>query len=835
MNIIKKKSDCIRKAINNSSNKDFFKFDKSSYNKDKIIDNLETASPKLLNLINNIKELDNNDFLKYGKRFKHIIYSDLRNSLAGIKLIASAFKAYGYNNIYNKNFQININDDNRDDNRDNNFALLTSMTIYDKPFSVKLRKQIIEIFNSRPDNINGEKIRFLLIDQGFKEGIDVFDVKYIHIFEELITPNDEKQVIGRGTRFCGQKGLTFHPELGWALHIFKYRLLLSSGLNEIYRNESDAFSLFINESGIDIKKLYFASELESICRFGSVDYEINRAIHEFGNDKDDKLDVNSILDIINRFQKFPLKDIYESFDKKNKKEVIDEFDLAKKAKYKFGGVNDNNKNLKPKPIIRKKTERFIDIKKVKGIPKILKKKLDFIEMRKYVRKYFKVYKWTNIKFENLCISDSNNNPNQKSRIVQLNNSQLFVSNFFTSQSPYKGILFWHSVGTGKTCAAIATASNSFEKDNYTILWVTRHTLKPDVWKNIYKEVCSKTIIEKMEKDNNIPMNPNTNKLKYLDNKWIMPLSYKQFTNLIEKKNNFYNDLVNRNGKDDPLRKTLIIIDEAHKLYSEETPANERPNINSLKKAIYGSYEKSKKNSCKLLLMTATPYTNEPVQLFKLLNLLKEDDYLNENIDEFKEEFLDDNYKFTKEGSRKFLDKISGYISYLDRERDVRHFAYPVIYIRDVNMSSDDSNNNEIDENFYELFFEDIKDYLLISIPETKEIINNMNEFLIKNNKKTKIDKSLIPSQETTIKECLNIKEKGKKETKEKRLKDFIKVINTLIKEKEKEDKKKEKKIKKEEKEEKEKEEIEIINGKKYKKCPEGKIRNPKTMRCIKKK
>jgi hypothetical protein len=240
-------------------------------------------------------------------------------------------------------------------------------------------------------------------------------------------------------------------------------------------------------------------------------------------------------------------------------------------------------------------------------------------------------------------------------------------------------------------------------------------------------------------------------------------------------------------------------------------------------------------------MTATPYTNEPVQLFKLLNLLKEDDYLNENMDEFKEEFLDDNYKFTKDGSRKFLDKISGYISYLDRERDVRHFAYPVLYIRDVNMSSDDSNNNhnQIDENFYELFFEDIKDYLLISIPETKEIINNMNE-LIKNknndNKKTKIDKSLIPSQETTIKECLNIKEKGLKglkETKEKKLKDFIKVINTLIKEKEKEDKKKEKKLKKEEKEG--NEEIEIINGKKYKKCPEGKIRNPKTMRCIKNK
>ena len=291
-------------------------------------------------------------------------------------------------------------------------------------------------------------------------------------------------------RFCGQKGLTFHPELGWALHIFKYRLLLSSGLNEIYKNETDAFSLFINESGIDIKKLYFASELESICRFGSVDYEINRAIHEFGNDKEDKLDVNSILDIINRFQKFPLKDIYESFDKKKKKEVIDEFDLAKKAKYNFGGViiNDNHKILKPKPIIRKKTERFIDIKKVKSVGKIIKKKMGFIEMRKYIRRYFNELKWKNLEFKNVC--DTSQNPN---RIVSLNNSQQFVSNFFTSSSLYKGMLFWHSVGTGKTCSAIATASNSFEKDGYTILWVTRHTLKPDIWKNMHKQICSPTI------------------------------------------------------------------------------------------------------------------------------------------------------------------------------------------------------------------------------------------------------------------------------------------------------------------------------------------------------
>ena len=42
-----------------------------------------------------------------------------------------------------------------------------------------------------------------------------------------------------------------------------------------------------NLTNIDIKKLYFAAELENICRFGAVDYEINKAIHEFGNEKEE--------------------------------------------------------------------------------------------------------------------------------------------------------------------------------------------------------------------------------------------------------------------------------------------------------------------------------------------------------------------------------------------------------------------------------------------------------------------------------------------------------------------------------------------------------------------
>ena len=56
-------------------------------------------------------------------------------------------------------------------------------------------------------------------------------------------------------------------------------------------------------------------------------------------------------------------------------------------------------------------------------------------------------------------------------------------------------------------------------------------------------------------------------MKYLSDNWIEPLSYKQFSNMLLKLNKFYDKIINRNGEDDPLHKTLLIIDEAHKLYT----------------------------------------------------------------------------------------------------------------------------------------------------------------------------------------------------------------------------------------------------------------------------
>lgn len=155
----------------------------------------------------------------------------------------------------------------------------------------------------------------------------------------------------------------------------------------------------------------------------------------------------------------------------------------------------------------------------------------------------------------------------------------------------------------------------------------------------------------------------------------------------------------RNGAEDPLKKTLVIIDEVHKLYSADLPSAERPNVNVLKEKIQHSYKHSGKNSVRLLLMSATPYTSDPMDLIKILNLMSEDKQMPDMFDEFSKEYLNDNSIFTNEGAVKYLDHISSYISYLNRENDIRQFSYPVFYNVFAKMSNRD---NKIDKRLKEI-------------------------------------------------------------------------------------------------------------------------------------
>ena len=669
-------SECLRKKSNWSKVRNEFKFDDVSFSPEDLSSAIHTHSAKLEDLLKRIADLDKKDMEKDGRKYKHFIFSDLKTGLYGAKLIAGALMAKGMKLGYGAELLKNPKgkkiygkielktEEELLKTKYNNFYLLSSVAVYDQPISVVTKKSILRTFNQRPDNVYGELARIIVMDSGYKEGIDLFDVKYVHIYEPQITVADQKQVIGRGTRTCGQKGLDFHPTKGWPLYVYIYDVSIPQEMRKQMLNSSTLFDLYMKSMNIDFRLFNFQHDLERATVFGSVDYELNRDIHNFAiePDHDDMM---------------------------------------------FGGA--------PKKIVvNARAPKLI-------LGQNFDQPMTFEQTREFVRRYYSEYAWKDIRMENNCVDKKAGG----ATILNYTPTQDFVRNYFTPRNPVKGMYLWHSVGTGKTCSAIAAATSSFEAEGYTILWVTRTTLKNDIWKNMFDQVCNESIRDKIEDGQQIP-NEQNKRMRLLSKSWsIRPMSYKQFSNLVSKKNSFYDALVKKNGEADPLHKTLLIIDEAHKLYGgEDLSSLERPDMDALKAALQNSYMVSGKDSVRLLLMTATPITGNPMELVKLINLLKPlDKHMPEQFQEFSDKYLNEEGRFTVRGEREYLDDIAGYVSYLNREKDARQFSQPIVKFVNSPLVDDVKEAMKLDKRlFREKMIENINN-LKEQVAENTKLIN----------------------------------------------------------------------------------------------------------------
>ena len=738
-------SDCIRKKSNWTKSDPTYKLDSDTFDPKLLLKAIKHQSPKLHALLKKIKDLDKADMKRDKKHYKHFIFCDVKSSNQGARMLASAFLSSGYNLGYNadkkkgkqdeidkekspiikniredtprppfalaktklpKSFKSleeilegsdsdseeEIDNDTKTPKLDptkirggdnitpkkaakkrfekiellsqyqlkktkgNNFYLLSSVDVFDQSINVMTKKQMLTNYNSRPDNVHGDDIRFIIMDSGFKEGIDLFDVKYVHIFEPPVNAADQKQIIGRGTRTCGQQGLEFHPTRGWPLHVFIYDISIPDQLKENFMDAETAFEFYMKTLNMDMKLVNFAEDIEQTAIFGSVDYELNKPVHDFST-------------------------AMTGGGPKRKKSI---------RKMNPSG---------PPILVDPNASSMVTLPSGLQVPGISLGSMNHNEMRSYIRNYYKDTKWEDVKMENLC--DESATPKKKggARVIQYTPTQRFVKKYFSPQCPVNGMLLWHSTGTGKTCSAIAAASANFARQGYTILWVTRTTLKNDIWKNMFDLICNEEIRTMIADGVTIPAD-HSKRMKLLSDAWkIRPISYKQFSNLVSKQNSYYQRLVDINGSIDPLRKTLLIIDEAHKLYGGgDLSTNERPNMKALHDSLMNSYAVSGNSSVKLLLMTATPITEHPLELVKLVNLCKPiGQQVPDEFPLFSNAYLDENGRFTTNGKREFLDIISGHISYLNREKDARQFAQPQIEHINVPMIDDIQEVKDLDK------------------------------------------------------------------------------------------------------------------------------------------
>lgn len=278
-----------------------------------------------------------------------------------------------------------------------------------------------------------------------------------------------------------------------------------------------------------------------------------------------------------------------------------------------------------------------------------------------IKKMYKDYIWPKPKIFNACNTNVNSiKESQKQELLgestkttktsfKPNFTQSFVSEYFSPENP-NGLFLYHSVGSGKTISGLLLAKK-YQELGYSIIWVTRTTLRKDIQKG----------------------------LDYVSLLFpIHAISYKQFSNICQESGDNYEKIAKIKGIKDPFNRTLIIIDEAHKLYAqgELKAGNEQHDINVIEKMIFNSYNVSKENSLKLVLMTATPITDNFMDLIKLMNLIIENHKMRFTINKkrFQQIYFDNNGNFTKDGQKLFQEQIKGLISYIDMSNDPSKFA-----------------------------------------------------------------------------------------------------------------------------------------------------------------
>jgi len=191
------------------SNKEFF-----------TVQNLKNTSPKFLEIFKKIKDGRHKGL--------HLLYSNFRN-IEGIGIFTLILKAHGWNRfsiakkngVWKLNMIRNLFECSKEEGAESKiYALYTGTESDDEkeiirsifngnlnllpPGCSELREQLITIY---PNNFYGELIKVLMITQSGSEGIDLKNVRYVHMMEPYWHPVRNQQVVGRAVRICSHNDL----------------------------------------------------------------------------------------------------------------------------------------------------------------------------------------------------------------------------------------------------------------------------------------------------------------------------------------------------------------------------------------------------------------------------------------------------------------------------------------------------------------------------------------------------------------------------------------------------------------------------------------------------
>lgn len=236
--------------------------------------------------------------------------------------------------------------------------------------------------------------------------------------------------------------------------------------------------------------------------------------------------------------------------------------------------------------------------------------------------------------------------NTKSESVELFSHQKFIKDYVQYDSPYRGLLVFHGLGTGKTCSAVAAAEIMLKNMDVTVLLPA--SLKPNFVDEIKKcgsmfyklkqewvfvpktsfkdhedEVCKLMSLETKFVSKRegvwIPVGKRSNFLSLSQQSQNDIIS--QLDSMINKRFKFisYNGLSRKSveemteGGVNPFDNRCVIVDEVHNFISKIV------NARQIGQAMYKLLMTAK--NCKMVCLSGTPIINYPHEIAYLINLL----------------------------------------------------------------------------------------------------------------------------------------------------------------------------------------------------------------------
>jgi hypothetical protein len=201
--------------------------------------------------------------------------------------------------------------------------------------------------------------------------------------------------------------------------------------------------------------------------------------------------------------------------------------------------------------------------------------------------------------------------------------QQIAADYLNINSPYRGLLLYHGLGSGKTCSSIAMVEG-FLRKNVKVLVLTPKSLEQNFRKELLK--CSPAFkvprhwVKEDKWTYTTDKEPNYDSLDESDQKAVDEAINEE----IDSKFQFVhtNALTAMNFKtlfpENPFNGVCVIIDEVHQLTARIAASKDMPD--TVAKTLYEWLMSAR--DCRIIALTGTPIVNGPVELGVMYNILR---------------------------------------------------------------------------------------------------------------------------------------------------------------------------------------------------------------------